>query len=260
MRLQGSQDLLANEIAKTSRVTTKEGPDFGLTTTELTFLPIQPCRYIDTRNVGGPIVGSRQYDLDAAGNVYGGSAACDPIASTVGAGFSFRAAALAANVAIVSPTAAPGFIGARPVGSTNTTALVNWYEAGPSVQASNAGILGFDQQQAVTNEIEFFGSPTQIIVDVFGVFASPTATALDCVQQSVTASVPANGFDVLTATCPAGYTVSGGGYDGASLGVNSSWSPENRPSGNGWLVSFYNRNTAAFTMEAFAICCRIPGR
>ena len=187
MRLQGSPDLLANEIAKFTKATAKaEGPAFGQTTTELTYLPIQPCRYIDTRNVGGPIVGTRQFDLDDAGNLHGGSAACTPITSTVGAGNSSQVGAIAANVAIVSPTAAPGFIGARPVGSANTTALVNWYEAGPSVQASNAGILAIDQQVAVINEIEFFGSPTQIIVDVFGVFAAPTATALQCQESTQT--------------------------------------------------------------------------
>lgn len=262
MAASGSPDLLSNEIAKAtvaSKASTKlEGPSFGDATGELVYLPQAPCRWIDTRNVGGPLVGTRQFDMEADGTSYGGSAGC-----TANGGIgSANVGAVAMNVAIVGPTAAPGFIGARPVGSTATTALVNWYQAGPSVQASNAGIITNDQGAPV-DDIEFFGSPTNFIVDVFGVFGSPTATALNCQYPSSTLSVAAGAFGSITVTCPTGYTVVAGGWDGASLGVNgSSINPENYPipASNQWRVTFYNRDTSAFTMEAFAVCCRIPGR
>ena len=120
-----------------------EGPAFGGNSTELVYIPLTPCRFIDSRNVGGPLVGTAAFDLDLAGNTYGGSAACAP-AAAVG-GNANLIGAIAINVAIVSPTAAPGFVGARPFGATTTTALVNWYQAGASVQASNAGVVTTDQ-------------------------------------------------------------------------------------------------------------------
>ena len=86
----------------------------------------------------------------------------------------------------MSPTVAPGFIGVRPAGATNTSALVNWYASGPTVQASNAGVVTTNQSLSSADEIEFFGSSTQFIVDVFGVFAAPTATALDCTNGTET--------------------------------------------------------------------------
>jgi len=178
MPLTGSPDVLANEIVRASKANTKlEGPAFGGNATELVYIPLTPCRFIDSRNIGGPLVGTAAFDLDLTGSSYGGSAACDPTAA-VGNNAN-NIGAIAINVAIVSPTGAPGFVGARPFGATTTTALVNWYQAGASVQASNAAVVTTDQSLS-NPEIELFGSPTQYIVDIFGLFAAPTATALDC--------------------------------------------------------------------------------
>ena len=117
------------------------------------------------------------------GGAFGGSIGCDPKAAV--GGNEDNIGALAMNVAIVGPTAAPGFLGVRPAGDLTTTALVNWWEQGPNVQASNAGVVTTNQSPSTAAEIEFFGSPTQYIVDVFGVFAAPTATAMDCVDGAL---------------------------------------------------------------------------
>ena len=84
------------------------------------------------------------------GDVYGGSAPATR-RPTVG-NDSNNIGAISMNVAIVDPSSFPGFLGARPVGSTNTTSLVNWYQAGPSVQASNAGIITTDQSLATRRD------------------------------------------------------------------------------------------------------------
>src|SRR5439155_22106703 len=104
------------------------------------YRPIPPCRYIDSRNVLGPISGSRTYDLDGTGSPWGGSASCNPVTAS-GVLNADDFAAVAINVTIIGPTGAPGFIGARPVGSPNTTSLVNWFQAGATVQPASAGVI-----------------------------------------------------------------------------------------------------------------------
>ena len=178
----GSPSTLADATDALGRVR-DASPQLGSSAVELVYYPITPCRYIDTRFQGGPLAGTRTYDLAFTGGAFGGSIGCDPKAAV--GGNEDNIGALAMNVAIVGPTAAPGFVGVRPAGGSATTALVNWWEQGPNVQASNAGVVSTNQSAVTTAEIEFFGSPTQFIVDIFGVFAAPTATALDCVDGTL---------------------------------------------------------------------------
>ena len=266
MKPAGSVEGVAREMSKAKAVTPKlEQPALGGLASELVYIPVTPCRLIDTRNVGGPIVGSRSFDLDANGSTYGGSASCNVVTNS-GIGTSGNGAAVAINVAIVSPTAAPGFIGARPVGATNTTALVNWYQAGAAVQASNAGVVSYDQQGAVTDEIEFFGSPTQIIVDLFGVFAAPTATALDCTAVFVeNTTIAANAtFDISIPACPAGYTMTGAGcrtpgFQQADWAINGLYKSSAINPIDAYC-SGRNITAGTITVQGTAQCCRLPGR
>jgi len=268
MPLTGSPDVLANEIVRASKANTKlEGPAFGGNATELVYIPLTPCRFIDSRNIGGPLVGTAAFDLDLTGSSYGGSAACDPTAA-VGNNAN-NIGAIAINVAIVSPTGAPGFVGARPFGATTTTALVNWNQAGASVQASNAAVVTTDQSLS-NPEIELFGSPTQYIVDIFGLFAAPTATALDCQDVVNTGTIPASGTLFLTtAACPTGYTrTSGaqcqhqGGYDQVYLsktGNELTGGPTNSAAAAA-ACAYRNLTATAYSAWANVTCCRIPGR
>ena len=230
----------------------------GDASTDLVYRPITPCRFVDTRNVGGPIAGSRTFDLSVLGSTYGGSATCN-ILSAAGIPSADSIGAIAINVAIVSPTAAPGFIGARPVGSTNATALVNWYEAGAQVQASNAGVVS--TAQGPGDDIELFGSPTQVIVDVFGVFTAPGATALDCITTAPNSVDVPNGSTTETLVpapaCPAGYThvsvlcgaTTGTGFYLTKTGDNGSLS-----------CSYINLSGSPNQGAVRARCCRLPGQ
>jgi hypothetical protein len=238
-------------------------PAIGASSTELVYYPITPCRYIDTRAVGGPITTSRTYDLSFTGGAFGGSAGCDPKAAVGGNEDSIGA--LAINVAIVSPTGAPGFVGVRPAGSTATTALVNWHEQGAIVQASNAGIVTTDQTAAAA-EIEFFGGPTQVIVDVFGVFAAPTGTGPSCTLGTLAATTlntTTRNYNLTAGACPAGYRVvsvncgvQSGDFQNGNLrmserGVNTG--PTATCSGR-----YYGSSTVSVSAQAW--CCRVPGR
>jgi hypothetical protein len=240
----------------------------GAPSTELVYYPITPCRYIDTRASCpscGPLNGTRSYNLALKGGAYGGSVACDP--KQVVGGNEDLIGALAINVVIVSPTSPIGFIGVRPAGSTATTSLVNWFQQAPTVQAANAGIVSINQSPSVTAEIEFFGSPTQFIVDVFGVFAAPTAGAPDCVQGTpstpFTADATKRNF-ALTATCPAGYAkvsvkcaATAGDSNTGNLRLTEAGI--NNP-GSVASCSGYYAGATSVTVTAQANCCRIPGR
>lgn len=241
------------------------GPMLGSVSNELVYYPITPCRYIDTRRQGGPLNGTRTFDLAFTGGAFGGSIACDPKA--VVGGNEDRIGALAINVAIVGPTVSPGFLGVRPSGDTNTSALVNWWQQGPSVQASNAGVVTTNQSPSSASEIEFFGSPTHYVVDVFGIFAAPTATGMDCVvggYASATANATTRNYAITAGACPTGYakvsvncSVAGGDFTGGRMrkaegGINNP--------GAAATCSGYYSGTTSVTATAQALCCRIPGR
>ena len=240
---------------------------------DLVYRPITPCRYIDTRVTGVP-VGSSPYsvNLGVTGATYGGSGACNPVvAAQVNNADDF--AAISMNVAIVTPQFAPGFIGARPAGSTLVTALVNWFQVGANVQASNAAVV--TTKQGAGDEIEFFGTPTHLVVDIMGVFTRPDATALDCLSPSPTAAglgtanLPSGTSftDLFQApSCSLGYTAVALGCeygpvapDGLSL--TSVGVPD--PATGFVACSWYNGSGTTLNKQDFHIhtrCCRVPGR
>jgi len=240
-------------------------PQLGSSSVELVYYPITPCRYIDTRIQGGPLAGSRTIDLAFTGGAFGGSIACDPKAAV--GGNEDNIGALAINVAIVGPTVSPGFLGVRPAGATNTSALVNWWQQGASVQASNAGIVTTNQSTASAAEIEFFGSATHFIVDIFGVFAAPTATAMDCVAgglATATANTTTRNYAVTSGACPTGYapvsvncSVSGGDFGAGRM--RKSEAGINNPGAASTCSGYYSGATSV-TVTAQARCCRVPGR
>ncbi len=159
-----------------------EAPATAATTSDLVYTPIAPCRYIDTRGVGGKIDGVRGYDIALAGSSHGGDAPCNPTV-LFGVGQD-EFGAIAMNVTIVDPSVAPGFLAIKPTAAAGTTSLVNWYEAGASVQAANQGVITIDQGVATADEFVIQTSaPVHAIVDIFGAFIAPqwgtVATTVD---------------------------------------------------------------------------------
>jgi hypothetical protein len=255
----------ADQMSRATKVVQKNIGDAG---TDLVYRPITPCRFIDTRFLGGPINGSRDYTLSGDGGPNGGSAACNPVTLS-GVSSADDIAAVSMNVAIVGPPGAPGFIGARPPGSANATALVNWYQAGPQVQASNAGVVSTLQNVGNPNEIEFFGSPTDIVVDIMGVFTRPDATPLACTQTIFLLNNVANGTrqtgQALCDLATQGQVV-GGGIEAVSNDNTGSFINALAPTfqdvnnQNGWFGSVTNNSGSTQTYRVYAICCRVPGR
>jgi hypothetical protein len=264
-----SHSALMGELAKPSPKL------LGDASNDLVFKPFVPCRYIDTRNAGGKIAGIRTFDLANNGGVYGGSAACDP--RTVAAVTNEdQIGALAVNIALIDTSAgAPGFLTMRPAGSTQLTALANWYVASASAQDSNAAVVAIDQT-VQADEIEILSSgAVHVIVDLLGAFVAPSATALSCttVQTNVTNAAPGQ-FSQFNSFCPAGYSITGGGChyyntDGTPATENTVLINKNTRAYdavaqtflNGWLCSLTNNDAVkSFNFGNRSVCCRVPGR
>ncbi|MEP6678664.1 MAG: hypothetical protein ABJB78_05155 [Betaproteobacteria bacterium] len=247
---------------------------------DLVFKPFTPCRYMDTRSVGGKISGIRTFDLANNGASYGGSAGCDPKA-LAGVTSEDAIGAIAFNIAYVDTSSgAPGFLTVRPAGSTQLTAMLNWYVAAAGAQDSNAAISGINQ--AGPNEIEILSSGgVHVIMDLLGVFITPHATALDCTTvanppgSSATGDVAAGTSAIFGAACGAGYTITGGGctYFTPAGGtpaasdnkviLNRSHRPfdtVNQVFLNAWTCHWTNNDAITWRVQTRAVCCRTPGR
>lgn len=227
---------------------------------DLIYMPMVPCRYIDTRVIGGQIVGDRTYDVDAAGSAYGGDATCDPT-SLPHVGNGDDLGALAMNVTIVNPQQAPGFVAIKPQTTSPVTSLLNWYEAGANVQLANQGIITMHQGAGPEFVITASAS-VDVIVDIFGAFVNPEATPLETMSVTAAWSVGAAGTFDVAAACPVGFSIAGGGWHqdaGAGNGVNIRQS-----SRDGLNHAWRCRGTeiAGGTQSGYceATCVRVPGR
>jgi hypothetical protein len=250
----GNSQATSDAILRASKVDTKA---LGSASSDLVFRPWAPCRYIDTRNVGGKITGARGYDTFLSGTSHGGVAACNP-RTLAGVTDENDIAAFALNVTVVdtSTAAAPGFMTMRPAGSTSVSALVNWTVSSAGFQLGNAAVITVDQ--TVTNEeLEIFTSgAVHAIVDLAGAFVAPAATPLQCTTATASYTIAVN--STITqffghAACPTGYTKVGASCrQGADIDV---YLMETGPNG----CTYRNLGTGTAPGASETYCCRVPG-
>jgi hypothetical protein len=249
---------------------------------DLVFTPFAPCRYIDTRNVGGKISGIRTYDLANNGGAYGGAVSCDPkTLAGVASEDLIGAYALSVTIVDTSTAGAPGFATMRPAGSTQTSALVNWTVSSAGFQLGNAAVVASDQTSGVAEiEIQTSGA-VHAIVDLSGAFTPPQKTALDCVTVAnpgggtTTGDVPAGTSAIHSATCTTGYEITGGGCTYFTTTQQSPAATDNKVVlnrsnrtfdsvtqtwNNQWSCHWTNNDTVTWRVQTRAVCCRIPGR
>ncbi len=259
-----------------------EAKALGNASSDLVFKPFTPCRFLDTRNVGGklvPLPAARAFDIAQTGATYGGDAGCAPV-TLAGVASDDQIAALAVNIAIVDTSqGAPGFLGIRPMGTTQVTALANWTSASPSTQDSNAAIITMDQSGLMDEFVIFASSPVHTIIDLLGAFTAPQATELDCTTvtsaNSATADLAPNQSNVFSAACPTGRRLTGGSCnyfktDGTGPTVTDNKVVINRLSQpfdtvsqtfeNRMICQMTNNDTIVWRMQVRSICCRVPGR
>lgn len=216
---------------------------------DLVYVPVTPCRILDTRVAGGPIPANSFRDFDLTDVVRYAPQGGDTSNCNVGDKGSFAAAAL--NITVVSPNIA-GYITAFPYLASQPTAATINYVAGDI--RNSLAIVRLDQSAAAYEFSVYSFAQTHLVADIVGYFREPEATALECVSVSSTQITGITTLTVNSPACPAGHTIiSGGcdsnGYVGASITGNSfhycsSWYP----------------NSATIYLISHARCCRMPGR
>ncbi len=223
----------------------------GDAATDLVFVPVTPCRIIDTRVAGGAIAAntSRGFDVTAVSSYSfqgGDSTNCG-----VGDKGSFAAAAI--NFTVVTPSAA-GYITAYPFLGTQPVAATVNYTAGDI--RGNFSIVKLDQG-ASANELSIYTfAQTHVVADIVGYFIAPE-TDLDCNEKlSVGVTIAAGSFGTQsTAACDAGYTITGGGcsmsnFDGRVVTTRTI------PSSQTHFCAFRNEGGTTVDGLAYARCCR----
>ena len=226
---------------------------------DLTFIPLPiPCRIVDTRvaGAGGMMAAgtTRKFSFDVLASQ--GSSACTPFTGYVGFGEP-AAAAVTVTVDATGSTAQPGsFIKVFPDGGSTPT---SWLNFGGNQIIANAGILSIANAKF---DVTVSGA-TYIIVDVFGSFIRPQATALDCVDTTkVAGTIPAGGKNLrLTANaCPSGYGIVSGSCFGGN-DTNYYLQESTKTAAGSWLCNWQSYNTVdAEDLAVSSTCCRVPGR
>jgi hypothetical protein len=248
------RQLLQKARSSKGKAPTKLLGDFGV---DLVYFPITPCRLADTRFWLGPIAGGTARGIDdAASGSQGGDAGCTTAIFAADSGGDAAAYAVSLTVLDMSTT---GFIALRPAGATELTSLVNFI---PGAQVNNFGIV-----QNLNNggsEFEVYASASaNVIVDVFGVFREPTATALDCQTTGYNTTTLANNASTASffysLACATGYVATGGG---CYSGIDTVYLLDAGVSSDGVTHFCRWRNLSGSTQSVTAEvrCCRTPGR
>jgi len=240
--------------------TVGDGTDaLGDAATDLVYVPVTPCRILDTRLAGGQIAANtvRSFDVTAVSDyTFQGGAASN---CGVGAAGSFAAAEI--NFTVVAPGAA-GYITAFPFGVAQPLAATVNYTAGAIV--GNDVVVKLDQG-ASANELSIYTfAATHLVGDIVGYFAAPQATGLQCTETFVSGTVAANGvFDTQIPSCPAGYTITGAGcrtpgFNDVTWAINGLY--RNAPGVMLGFCSGTNNTAGVVPYEGTAQCCRTPGQ
>ncbi len=249
--LQGGSIAITNSSAidsKEARVTAKS---LGEPANDLVFVPISPCRIIDTRLAGGQIAANtvRSFDVTAVSDYsfQGGAANNCNGAGAVG---SFAAAAI--NFTVVSP-AADGYITAFPFLGTQPLAATVNYTAGDI--RGNYSVVKLDQG-ASANELSVYSfAQTHLVADIVGYYINPQATPLDCQDTTAVAVTVAAGAtsNAVASACPATYIQTATNCESSTWQMPFVYF-------KGGVCSAQNNSAATATLRASRTCCRTPGR
>lgn len=172
---------------------------------DLVYVPVTPCRILDTRIAGGPIPANSFRDFDLADVVRFAPQGGDTSNCNVGDKGSFAAAAL--NITVVSPNAA-GYITAFPYLASQPTAATLNYVAGDI--RNGLAIVRLDQSAATYEFSVYSFAQTHLVADVVGYFREPQPTALECVTVSTPAISAVRSILLDSPACPMGYTIISG--------------------------------------------------
>ena len=218
------------------------------------YTALTPCRLLDTRIAGGKLAPNvtRTFDADGSDFVSQGG-------NSAGCGVPYgQASSIAVTIHVVTPSGGGAVyawgLGTKPIGS-----VINYVNL---QTVSNNAIIPI--VPGVGNDFSLNAqTTTDVAVDVVGYFAAPLATALQCTNvASAVTTIPYNAYTPVDAVCAAGYTATGGGTypTEGTLGRPGIWTDGSPTVSNGWRVWVDNQTGGTRTIQAYAVCCRVPGR
>ena len=220
---------------------------FGDLNRDLVYVPVTPCRILDTRLAGGQIAGntSRGFDVTAVSS-YSFQGGDNSNCNGVGAAGSFAAAVI--NFTVVTPAAA-GYITAYPFGGTQPLAATLNYVAGDV--RGNETVVRLDQG-ASANEMTIYAfAATHLVGDIVGYFINSNQPVYECVStaQTIVNVDPSATANAVAPACAAGYTST------ATNCTAGSWfAPFVYMAGG--TCSARNNGGSATDLRASQTCCR----
>ena len=253
------------------------------TTDDQVFIPIVPCRIVDSRNAQGPIAAgtARLYFFFSASPGWSWSNGSPPQGGTPGlansacpgttlngAGGTLGNAppsAAVATVTVVDATAAGNFVVWGGNVPAPTTSVLN-FTAGQVL--ANTTVIPYGGRGSVEDFAIAYNGPTgsaNVVVDVIGYFVENHGTPLDCLEL-FSGFVPVGAGAQVTVNapaCTAGYTLTGGECttDNGNVSLAAAWNPAGTLQGGNWQCTSKNFDLgAAHTVYGYSICCRIPGQ
>jgi hypothetical protein len=248
---QTTDDQIVDRLAKSGSQATLAA--LASPTTGLVYNAVTPCRIVDTRVTATRFAAASTQSFEASRP--GGDFTSQGGAAT-DCGIPADPAAVVVSLAVVQPSRG-GYVTMWPYGEVMPLA------------ASANNVFGSDVNNLVAakltvgdvNDFSLFSyAATDIVIDVVGYFTAGSATALECVTANSTQVQVDPGLTYsTTASCPAGYTVTGGGARVPGSNPHLSMS-ESYPVGNtGWFISGHNNSSSSEVVQARASCCRVPG-
>jgi len=254
--LEGLRNVIASSLIGAAPVKSVPTKALGDATDDLTYTPVTPCRILDTRFGGGPLLAAQTRNWLAA-NPAGTFAAQGGSASNCG--IPVKPGAVLANLTVFNTGAPiPAFLTAWPYNQARPTAAsLNWSAA--SLQLANAVIVPLCTGGGCAADFNTYASSqTDMVVDVMGYFSAPLATAVQCNTVSSASSIIPVSSDTLVALpgCASGFTRTSAACSGPA-NVPSAYLVEINASG----CVFRNLSAvASYSAAAVSTCCQVPGR
>ncbi len=236
--------------ASAAKVVASAEKALGDAANDLVYVPVTPCRILDTRVAGGAIAANstRSFDVTAVSSYtfQGGDG------SNCGIGGAGSFAAVAINFTVVTPSAA-GYITAFPFGGTQPLAATVNYTAGDI--RGNLAIVQLDQGPSANEMSVYSFAQTHLVGDVVGYFTNPVATPLQCLDTTATSTPVAAGATAnsVAAACPSGYMQTATNCESSTWQMPFVYF-------KGGTCSAQNNSASAATLRSSRTCCRVPGR
>lgn len=221
---------------------------------DLVYVPVTPCRILDTRIIGGPIPANSFRDFDLTDVIRYAPQGGDTSNCNVGDKGSFAAAAI--NFTVVNPSI-DGYITAFPYLSSMPVAATLNYKAGDI--RNGLSITRLDQS-AATNEFSVYSfAQTHLVADIVGYFAAPKSTALECINLSSPLTNVAGGSaaGAFSPNCPVGYIATSGFCRNSGSVIYLIGSVTSDTS---HYCEYFNNFSPTRAFVAHVRCCRVPGQ